>query len=1001
MTQNGSLQELRDFTVQIRNAETNTILGTGIAVSVDGKVVTCRHVIEAAGIDPRNANGAEVGVYFSKARDSSKKNCRATIAQCFEDHDDDVVLLQLTEGSSPLDPEQIAVIGTADKSARHAFRSYGYRALGNYPGGWAEGTIMGSVDGPPDLNLHVEPVQLDSKQIAPGMSGSGVFDMERNLLVGIISETYYPPSDDPKDRDTAWSVNARVLSFAPLGLMIQDESLPLRPVLQPQPTFDISRLRPKEKQMLVNAPQLLDEWVGRIHLLESITSNWANSNKRITGLIGFGGEGKSSLARQWLENLLKDQSKLQPDGIFWWGFYENRSVDDFFEAALKYITGDAIAPQQIPSASAKAHQIAAMLANGRYLFVLDGVEVLQYQDGDQYGSFQSNDLNSFLSYFATSEHQSFCLITSRAPLADLMKFKTYAQHDVDRLSDKDGRMLLENLDVKGKPEQLDKIVADWNGHALTLSLIGSYLVKVHDGDANHVGDFDIEEDEEVESSSPDQYKHVGRILRRYDEHLTKEEKAFLILFSAFRTPVHVSALDKVFRTKTDATALNVSLTNLSSEEFNALVKRLVNYRILRFDEKSQTYTTHPLIRNHYFALFTKGDPSQEKATHEQIKEYYLSIAGDTPKFPTLDDLKPLIEVVHHACQAGAYDEAYKIFQDHIRQGKRKVTIHQLGAYETELALDTEFFRNGDLSQEPAVSDKNHRRFLLNAVGLCLMSLGHLREAVPYFERKNKIALEMQDWKNLSNGYQNLAELHAHLGALEASAEAARQALDLARKAGDKDGEVKTLSYQGRNFSLKGEIENANTAFEKAWVLEKEDDPSVSCLSRNPGLWYAEHLLLIKQIKESRLLAVSNLEYCGKYHWDFLVSNCHLVLGDLDSDAGNHVSARAHYESALKIARSIQDRGVLIEALLARGRFFAKHLKDANAASSDLNEALSYCVESGYRIYEADVRVALAWANLAVSDQQSAKAEAERALQMSNEMGYHWGRVDAEEVLKNV
>jgi hypothetical protein len=32
---------------------------------------------------------------------------------------------------------------------------------------------------------------------------------------------------------------------------------------------------------------------------------------------------------------------------------------------------------------------------------------------------------------------------------------------------------------------------------------------------------------------------------------------------------------------------------------------------------------------------------------------------------------------------------------------------------------------------------------------------------------------------------------------------------------------------------------------------------------------------------------------------------------------------------------------------------------------------------------------------------SAKAEAQRALQMSEEMGYHWGKVDAEEVLKNV
>ena len=93
---------------------------------------------------------------------------------------------------------------------------------------------------------------------------------------------------------------------------------------------------------------------------------------------------------------------------------------------------------------------------------------------------------------------------------------------------------------------------------------------------------------------------------------------------------------------------------------------------------------------------------------------------------------------------------------------------------------------------------------------------------------------------------------------------------------------------------------------------------------------------------------------------------------------------------------------------ARGRFFAKHpstgsgqAEDTNAAFGDLNEALGYCVESGYRIYEADVRVALGWAYLANGEKEKAKQSVERALQMSNEMGYHWGKVDAEEVLERM
>ncbi len=60
------LQNLRDCTVQIRHAKTGAVVGTGIAVTMDGQVVTCAHVVEAAlGVNPRQADGAEVGVYFS------------------------------------------------------------------------------------------------------------------------------------------------------------------------------------------------------------------------------------------------------------------------------------------------------------------------------------------------------------------------------------------------------------------------------------------------------------------------------------------------------------------------------------------------------------------------------------------------------------------------------------------------------------------------------------------------------------------------------------------------------------------------------------------------------------------------------------------------------------------------------------------------------------------------------------------------------------------------
>ena len=74
------------------------------------------------------------------------------------------------------------------------------------------------------------------------------------------------------------------------------------------------------------------------------------------------------------------------------------------------------------------------------------------------------------------------------------------------------------------------------------------------------------------------------------------------------------------------------------------------------------------------------------------------------------------------------------------------------------------------------------------------------------------------------------------------------------------------------------------------------------------------------------------------------------------------------------------------------------MKDSDAASSDLNEALEYARAGGYRLYEADIRIALAWAHFAAGNDNRARDEATYALQISQDMGYHWGIVDAKEVL---
>jgi tetratricopeptide (TPR) repeat protein len=987
-------QNLREFTVQILKLPEGEIVGTGLAVSLDGRVATCAHVVVAAGVNPKKKKGRAVGVYFPQTRVNGERLRRAVVAAFFPEHDDDLVLLKLKEGPAPLAPEQLPVLGQAAASQGNRFRSYGYRSLEDYQSGWARGEIMGHVQAPPRRKLQEEPVQLDCKQINRGMSGSGVLDLERNLVIGVVSETWFPDRTG-KDPYTAWAVDARVLSLKPLGLPLQDQDQPKReaptPTMQPQAAAAAAQ----PGMALNNAPDAVPEWVGREDLLRGLGHDWLDPGRKVTGLIGFGGEGKSSLARRWLDELLRNQELPQPQGVFWWGFYEKRRVEEFLAAALSFFSGGRLDPRNYASTTAQAHLVAGMLASGRQLLVLDGLEVLQHQEGDRYGELTSQDLKEFLLFLAAPGQRSYTLITSRAPLMDLLNYTTYGEREVDRLSPAEGLALLRQLGVTGADENLAEIVADCDGHALTLSLLAGFLVKEYGGDIAKITEIPPPTTEEP------RYDMVRRVLRHYDGVLTEPEREFLTIFSAFRLPVPQGALGPVFRGgEPGEPGLNPALARLGEQEFTGLLSHLRACRLLRFNEKSQEYDTHPLIRGHYqgrLAVLAEEKPQAVQTLHRRIKDYYLKQAGEPPEFPTLKELAPYLEAVHHACRAGDYDSAVEISWEKIYQRDRRVLIHQLGAYETDLVLHTEFFPEGDLSRDPLVSDRRLQGVYLNSIGWVLMNLGRLPEAAGFYQRSLAIKQEIKEWGGASITYRNLSELHLYLGELPLARQAAAEAFRLAQKAQEQWGYRISLAFEGWAAHLQGDEPSAAAAFTEAEALLRRSEPGKKFLYSLPGIYHADHLRRTGHPEKARQVTEVNLEICERNRWRDTLSQVHRLLGELAAEAGQDGEAREHFRRALELARSISHRTVLIEALAARGRWLARR-GEAVAARRDLEEGLGYANSGGYRILEVDLRVGLAWANLQEGNHPAARQEADLAMSMSREMGYHWGKVDSQEVL---
>jgi tetratricopeptide (TPR) repeat protein len=781
---------------------------------------------------------------------------------------------------------------------------------------------------------------------------------------------------------------------------IHTESLPL--LSGPKPNTDLvlaqQLAQVNLKPNLQFAPLSLEEWVGREQLLAEITQDWVSPQHFVTGLIGFGGEGKTSLARRWVTELRLNRLSYtprnpKPDGIFWWGFYERNSVDEFFEAALNYLSAGQVDLSRLPSASARANFLAGMLRGKRYLFILDGFEVMQQEQGDEYAQLKSADLYDFLTYFAAGGHESFCLITSRAPLLDLIEFTSYTNRNVDRLSDADGRALLQKIGVRGEDSQLDRIVSTWDGHALTLSLLGSYLVDRYQGDITHVADIP------TPSADEDCYQRVQRVLRRYDEHLTEAEQIFLKIFSAFRLPVQQSAFKQVFRDKTTPQALNAPLTQLSPPDFKALIQQLIKYRILRFNPRTHYYKLHPLIQNHYCEQLKQRHTSQLKPLYRSIKNYYLGQAVSIVLTPTLDSLTPLLEVVHFVCQIEAYDTAWQIYWERISQRNRYVLIAILCAYETTIATLKEFFPNGDTAREPLVTSAQAKYLILEEIGICWAGLGYLSSAQMFYERAKVVVLNAKNWEKTSLIYQRLSELHVCRGELAVGKASAQEAFDYATRAKNSWTQMESLVYQAIVADLQGNLDTAEALFLQAEARQQKMQNDTRHLFSWRGIAYANFLNRAGHLGHAEAVAQENLQICQEKGWLNLVGKANRTLGDI-LNGGRRSDAGQYYDTAVKVARSTPRFDALIEALCSRGQWSARY-GDLKTAHNDLAEALRCTTVNSYHLYEADVRVGLAWLHHAEGNNEEAIAEAAQAKQMSQRMGYYWGAIAADEILEKL
>ncbi|MDO8491023.1 MAG: TIR domain-containing protein, partial [Dehalococcoidia bacterium] len=234
-------------------------------------------------------------------------------------------------------------------------------------------------------------------------------------------------------------------------------------------------------------PSTHPDLFGRGKELAALDRAWEDPHTNVLSLVAWGGVGKTALVNKWLSQFARDNYR-GAESVYVWSFYrqgaaEGRQVsaDQFIAAALTWF-GDPDPTHGSPWD--KGGRLAELVKKQRTLLILDGLEPLQNTPPtEKPGEIKDRGLCSLLRELAR-QNPGLVIVTTRLTVDDLKDFKgsTGIEIDLGNLSPEAGAAYLAHLGVNGTTDKLERASEEFGGHALALTLLGSYLTTVYHGD---------------------------------------------------------------------------------------------------------------------------------------------------------------------------------------------------------------------------------------------------------------------------------------------------------------------------------------------------------------------------------------------------------------------------------------------------------------------------------------------------------------------------------------
>ena len=348
--------------------------------------------------------------------------------------------------------------------------------------------------------------------------------------------------------------------------------------------------------------------------------------------------------------------------------------------------------------------------------------------------------------------------------------------DLEALSPEAGRELLRARGVRGDNDELDEAVADFGGHALALTLLGSYLVEFHGGDVRHRAEIP------ALTEGTEGGGHARRVMASYERMFGDgPELTMLLYLGLFDRPATSEAL----------AALRAEPPLLGSVDKRSWQRTLHRLRqvglVARDVGAGDQLDAHPLVREHFGARLKERSLDAWTEGHRRLYEHYRSAAPDLPD--TLDQMEPLFAAVVHGAAAGRHQEVRdEILWRRILRGTEYFLHTKLGAFPAYLAclapLFTEPWARPVETQRP-----QDQSWLLAEAGYALRALGRPRGAIEPVEAALDRYVNGGNWQNAARATGNLSALHLVLGDLGRAEARAREAVEHADRSRDKFLEI--------------------------------------------------------------------------------------------------------------------------------------------------------------------------------------------------------------------